>query len=61
MIKEGWELLIVEKKGRIRVNDEEHFRTLSSFISTGNTEEEEEVEEEEEEEGDDIFFMARQP
>jgi len=52
MIKEGWKLLIVEKKGRIGINDEEHFRTLSSFISTGNTEEEEE---------EDIFFMARQP
>ena len=30
----------MEKKSRIRMNGEEHLRTLSSFISTGNTEEE---------------------
>jgi hypothetical protein len=36
------ELLIGEKKSRIRMNGEEHFRTHLSLISTGNTKEEEE-------------------
>jgi hypothetical protein len=36
MIEEGYELLIVEKKSRIRMNGEEHLRMLSSFVSIGN-------------------------
>ena len=44
MTEEWWELLVGEKKSRIRINGEEHLRTIFSFISTGNTEEEEEEE-----------------